>query len=230
MKKFMMLCMVVLMMVSLCIPAAAVAGSFVTSPSANQAPELISAENEKCDAEIVITAYANRAQLPDDKRQALENAYADIVGTEDLSTLNKDITKIANKTGVYVSELAVSDLFDVSMTDCGNHGDHGAFDIVLSAETLHNFVCLLQYHNGEWSVVENAEISKDGYLMFSQDEVSPLAIVTYTGEQNIQKDESAPIVGIIVASASTAGVGVYLGIKFNTFTKAASKLAKLFAK
>ena len=51
-----------------------------------------------------------------------------------------------------------------------------------------------------------------------------------TGEQNIQKDESAPIVGIIVASASTVGVGIYLGVKFDTFVKAASKVAKLFTK
>ena len=218
------------MMVSLCIPAAAVAGSFVSSPSVNQAPVLIDSKNENCDADIVINAYADRTQLSDDKRQTLEDAYAAIVGTEDLSTLNEDIKKVADKIGVDVSDLAVSDLFNMDVADHDDHGDHGVFEITLSAETLDNFVCLLHYNNGEWIVVEDAEISKDGYLKFSQSEFAAFAIVTYTGEQNIQKDEAAPLVGILVASASTAGVGVYLGVKFNTFAKVASKLGKLFAK
>ena len=61
MKKFVMLCMVVLMLVSLCVPVAATTGGFISSPSNNQAPEMIEAENKKCDAEIIITAYASRA-------------------------------------------------------------------------------------------------------------------------------------------------------------------------
>ena len=228
MKKIMMFCMVVLMMVSLCIPAVAATGGFMSSPSANQAPELIGAENKKCEAEIIITAYANRDQLSDDKRQALEAAYAEIVGTEDLSTLNKKVKKMANKLGVDVSELAVSDLFDISMTECTDHAKHGKFDIVLNAETLENFVCLLHYYNGEWTVVKNAELSKEDYLEFSQAEFSPFAIVTYTGEQNIQKDENALLVGIVVASSATVGVAVCLGVKFGTFAKMFANIAKLF--
>lgn len=230
MKKFLMLCMVFLMLVSLCIPAAAAVGGFVSSPSANQAPELIGAENKKCDAEIIITAYANRDQLSDDKRQALEAAYAEIVGTEDLSTLNNKIKKMAKKNGVDVSELAVSDLFDISMTECADHGKHGKFDITLNAETLENFVCLIHYYEGEWTMVKKAEITKEDYLKFSQDTFSPFAIVTYTGEQNIQKDDNALLVGIIVASSATAGVGIYLGVKFDTFKKIFTKIAKLFNK
>ena len=171
---------------------------------------------------------ANRDQLSDDKRQALEAAYAEIVGTEDLSTLNKKVKKMANKLGVDVSELAVSDLFDISMTECTDHAKHGKFDIVLNAETLENFVCLLHYYNGEWTVVKNAELSKEDYLEFSQAEFSPFAIVTYTGEQNIQKDENALLVGIVVASSATVGVAVCLGVKFGTFAKMFANIAKLF--
>ena len=230
MKKFMMFCMVVLMLVSLCIPVAAVAGSFVSSPSNNQAPEVIGSENRKCEAEVIITAYANRDQLSDDKRQALEAAYAEIVGTEDLSTLDKQVEKMANKLGVNVSELAVSDLFDISMTECADHDKHGKFDITLDAETLENFVCLLHYYDGEWNVVKNAKITKDEYLKFTEDEFSPFAIVVYTGEQNIQKDSNALVVGAVVASTATVGVATYLGVKFGTFAKIASNIAKLFRK
>ena len=227
MKKFVMLCMVVLMLVSLCVPVAATTGGFISSPSNNQAPEMIEAENKKCDAEIIITAYANRDQLSEEKRQALEAAYAEIVGTEDLSTLNKKVKKMAKKLGVDVSELAVSDLFDISMTECADHAKHGKSDIVLSTETLENFVCLLHYDDGEWVVVKNAKISKENYLEFSQAEFSPFALVTYTGEQDIQKDDNALLVGVIVASAATAGAAIYMGVKFGTFTKMLNNISKL---
>ena len=230
MKKFVMLGMVILMMVSLCIPAVATTGGFVSSPSGNQAPQMMEADNknEQCTAEIVITAYANRDQLSDNKRQALEAAYAEIVDTEDLSALNKKVKKMAKKLGVDVSELAVSDLFDISMTECADHAKHGKFDITLKTETLENFVCLLHYYDGEWKVVKNAEISKEDYLEFSQADFSPFAIVTYTGDQNIQKDGNALLVGIIVASSATVGTAVYLGVKFGTFAKMFANIAKLF--
>ena len=230
MKKFMMLCMVVLMVVGLSVPVAAEVGGFITSPSSNQAPEVIEGENKNkdCEAEIIITAYANRDQLSDEKRQALEAAYAEIVGTEDLSVLNKKIKKAAKKLGVDVTELAVSDLFDISMTECADHSKHGKFDVTLNSETLENFVCLIHYYDGEWTVVKKAEINEENYLEFTQGEFSPFAIVTYTGEQNIQKDKNALLVGVIVASSATAGVAIYLGVKFGTFAKMFAKIAKLF--
>ena len=183
MKKVLIVCMVLAMVASMSIAVFAAPGAFVESPSKNPAPELIKGENtsEGCTAQVIITAYGDRDQLTAEQRQALEAAYAMIVGTQDLSTLNAALKSLAEELGVSVSSLAVSDLFDISATDCDGHADHGHFDITLAADTLHNFVALLHYYNGEWRIVENAEVTNNGeHLEFDEDEFSPFAIVVST--------------------------------------------------
>ena len=183
MKKVLIVCMVLAMVASLSVAVFAAPGSFVESPSKNPAPELIKGENtsEGCTAQVIITAYGERDKLTAEKRQKLEEAYAMIVGTQDLSTLNGALKTQAEELGVSVSNLAVSDLFDISATDCSGHADHGHFDITLKADTLKNFVALLHYYNGEWRVVENAEVTNNGeHLEFDADEFSPFAIVVST--------------------------------------------------
>ena len=183
MKKVLIVCMVLAMVASMSIAVFAAPGAFVESPSKNPAPELIKGENtsEGCTAQVIITAYGDRDQLTAEQRQALEAAYAMIVGTQDLSTLNAALKALAEELGVSVSSLAVSDLFDISATDCDGHADHGHFDITLAADTLHNFVALLHYYNGEWRIVENAEVTNNGeHLEFDEDEFSPFAIVVST--------------------------------------------------
>ena len=183
MKKVLIVCMVLAMVASMSIAVFAAPGAFVESPSKNPAPELIKGENtsEDCTAQVIVTAYGDRDQLTAEQRQKLEAAYAMIVGTQDLSTLNAALKALAEELGVSVSSLAVSDLFDISATDCDGHADHGHFDITLAADTLHNFVALLHYYNGEWRIVENAEVTNNGeHLEFDEDEFSPFAIVVST--------------------------------------------------
>ena len=180
MKKVIVVCMVLAMMMAMAISAFASPGAFVDSPSLNPAPELVEGKNQTdaCPAQIIVTAYGDRNDLSVEQRQKLEAAYTAIVGAQDLSTLNAKISEIAEKMGVSVSTLAVSDLFDISATGCDDHTGHGDFDITLKADTLKNFVCLLHYYNGEWRVVENAEVTNDGnHLEFNEDEFSPFAIV-----------------------------------------------------
>ena len=52
-------------------------GSFVESPSANQAPELVSSSNssEDCESEIVIASYGDRHLIDEEGRQEIEKAY-----------------------------------------------------------------------------------------------------------------------------------------------------------
>ena len=199
------------------ISAFATTGAFVISPSLNPAPELVDAvnEDEACDAKIVITAYADRDQLSEEARKRIEEAYTMIRGTKDLSTLNEMIAKIAKRLGVEVTDLAVSDLFDIDAVGCtGNHEDHGLFDITLKAETLNNFVCLLHYYNGEWIVVDNAIVTQNGeHLEFEEKEFSPFAIVVYTGDDDITTPVKDNNVAVIVAAA-VAGATVLSALIF----------------
>lgn len=211
MKKIVTVLLAMMMVLSLGISVFAEPGGFVSSPSRNQAPELIKAENESedCEAKLIITAYSDRDELSEEARKNIEDAYSDIVGTQDLSSLNDAIKNIAKKLGLNTTDLAVSDMFDISATECNGHEDHGHFDITLKAETLDNFVCLLHYYNGEWRVVDNAKVTNNGeHLEFDEDEFSPFAIVVSTveisdGVGTIMSGGS--IIAIVAFALATAG-------------------------
>jgi uncharacterized ion transporter superfamily protein YfcC len=204
MKKFFVLCLSLVLVAAMSTTMLA-AGAFVSSPSGNPAPELVAGTNssEDCESELVITAYGDRANLSEEARQVMEAVYAAIVGTEDLGTLNSGLAALAQSKGTTTANLAVSDLFDISATDCdGNHAEHGLFDITLKAETLNNFVALLHYYNGEWRVIDNAEITNNGeYLEFTEKEFSPFAIVVSTADIEPQpaSNNFGWIIAIIVA-------------------------------
>ncbi|MBR3692613.1 MAG: LPXTG cell wall anchor domain-containing protein [Clostridia bacterium] len=183
MKKVLTAILVLVLVLSLSFSVLAAPANFISSPSTEEAPGLVSGTNvsEDCVAQLIITAYAERDELPAEIRALLEEAYKMITEAGDLSELNAKVKEIAEKMGLDMKDLAVSHLFDISTTDCDGHADHGHFDVTLSADTLHNFVCLLHYYNGEWRIVENAQVTNNGeHLEFDEDEFSPFAIVVST--------------------------------------------------
>lgn len=217
MKKVMAICLTLVMVMSLGIAAFAAPGSFISSPSMNKAPVLISYENESsdCTAKLILTAYADRKTLPENLCTMIEKAYDMIVGTDDLSTLNSGVADLAKDAGVKVTALSVSDLFDLRYVDCSNHDLHGSFRIVIESETLENFVCLLHYYNGEWSIVDSAKVTNNGkYLEFTAKEFSPFAIVVKTDAENVTPpytgDNSAILICSVVMAISAATIVVLL--------------------
>lgn len=211
MKKIIAICLILTMIASLSLSVFAT-GGFLSSPSANPAPELIVGENEdeECVAVLTVTAYKDRDQLTTDARQKIEEAYAEIVGTQDIIDLNGAIKKAAETHHVDPEDLAVSDLFDISSSYCQGHHDHGHFDITLEAVFLENFVCLLHYYGGEWHVVEGAEITNNGtHLEFDVDQLSPFAIVVGTIEEPPVDDTVDPVVIAAGAIAAAAALGLF---------------------
>ena len=189
MKKIIIICLAIVMLLSLSLAVFAEPGGFVRSPSLNQAPVIVEYENyiEDCFAYIDVTAYADREELSEDLILLLEEAYDQVKENPDLSKLNEDIylskfeeelKDIAKENGCEVTDLAVRDLFDVSVNGCVPHNHLGFFRIRVETETLENFICLLHYYKGEWLIVEDVEVLEDGkYLEFYEDEFSPFAIV-----------------------------------------------------
>ena len=217
MKKVMAICLTLVMVMSLGIAAFAAPGSFISSPSMNKAPILIGYENESsdCTAKLILTAYADRKTLPENLCAMIEKAYDMIVGTDDLSTLNSGVADLAKDAGVKVTALSVSDLFDLRYVDCSNHDLHGSFRIVIESETLENFVCLLHYYNGEWSIVDSAKVTNNGkYLEFTAKEFSPFAIVVKTDAENVTPpytgDNSAIFICSVVMAISVTTIVVLL--------------------
>lgn len=185
MKKFLALCMAVIIVLSVSVAAFAAPGSFVSSPSNNNGPTLIEGTNSdsECTAELVVTPYKDRYNLPAKALADIEKVYEIISACKDLTSLNSDFAAFVASKGLKAVNLAVSDLFDVSYYNCNIHDNHGYFRIKLSADTLRNFVGLLHYNDGAWEFVDNARVLPDGEtLEFSIKDLSPFAIVVDTSK------------------------------------------------
>lgn len=184
MKKVLVICLMMVMVVSMSVTAFAAPGGFVSSPSGNPAPTVVDFDpnDDDCTGWLVVTPYGDRHKLSDALRAMLEKAYNSIVNSDDLTKLNAELAKIAADKNIVGTDLAVSDLFDIHVTGCDYHDEHVGFDITLDADTLSHFVGLLHMNkDGVWELVTNAEVVNDGeHLKFSVDSFSPFAIVVDT--------------------------------------------------
>lgn len=226
MKKIFMTCLVFVLVACMCVTAFAedTNGAFDESPSRNPAPELIGANNgcDNCAAQLVITAYADRDELSEEARKAIEDAYTAIVGAKELALLNAKLKELAEAKGVSPESLVVSDLFDISYVTTDGHTAHGHYEITLKTKTLKNFVTLLHYYEGEWLIVDGATTSSAAgydYLTFSESKFSPFAIVVSTedvkaetapeGDKDEDKDdEEKPNAGLIIGITVPAALVV----------------------
>lgn len=179
------------------------AGSFLSSPSANAGNELVDYEfTDGCEAEIIITPYGERDTLDDEARKLLEEAYDQIAGTKNLGDLVEGLKELAEKAGIDVSTLAVSDLFNIGYKGCDDHGNH-AYSIKIKPDVLKNFFALMQYVDGKWIIIEGATVDGE-YLSFSSKYYGPVAIVVSTGDA--KTGDSFPWIYLVMMVVSAAGL------------------------
>ena len=161
-----------------------------------------------------ITSYADRNDLSDEAKAAIEKAYSEIMGAKNLILICDALKGLANKLGISTNNLIVSELFDIS----DSHGHvEASFDIVIKPESLENFVGLLHYDDGKWELVEDAIVEeKDGeaHLKFSVDSLSPFAIVVDAGISAPTKDNSALIAVLAIIAIAEAAALVSIFVKF----------------
>ena len=225
MKKIVLICLVILMTLSLTSVVFA-ADAFISSPFKTGAPELVSAKNrsEGCVAVLSITAYADRASLSGKVLEKFEYVYGVLRGeTEDLD-FSALLAQIAEEKGIDVNDLAISDFFDISCGDCQGHDDHKEFDIVLKAEALDKFVCLVHYYNGSWLIVDDAEVTHEGtHLEFTEEEFSPFVIVVNTGDASLTDDNSRFPWWWIIIILLVIATSIYVSIKWKKIKKVFNK-------
>ena len=178
MKKILTISFVLVILMSTMLTAFA-GGSFVSSPSKNLAPELIEFQNasDACTAQIVITAYADRANLGE-KADVLTKAYAVIASAQDLGKVDADIADLAKELNVDSADFAVSELFDIRYINCDGHEVHGEFTITIKPTSTENFAAMLHYTGSDWEVIEG-EV-KDGEITFVAELFSPFAIIVHS--------------------------------------------------
>ena len=184
MKKVLAICLMMVMVLSMSVNVFAASGGFVSSPSGNPAPTVVSFKpsDDDCTAQLVVTPYGDKHELSDALRAMFEKAYNEIVNSGDLTKLNADFAKLVADRNLTADKLAVSDLFDIHVSGCDYHDEHVDFDITLDADTLSRFVGLLHMNkDGVWELVTDAEVINNGeHLKFSVDSFSPFAIVVDT--------------------------------------------------
>ena len=176
MKKLLVVILSLTMALSMAVTG--FAASFVSSPSGNDAPEVddVVPGDPNCTADVVVTPYSQRHTLTAEGKAAIEGAYNQIKATNDVSALNADLAALAKSKEIKGTNLAVSDLFDVSSVGCQEHDHHGTITISLKAETLKNFVGLMKLVDGEWKLIDNAKVEGD-ILTFTVKDLCPFAIV-----------------------------------------------------
>lgn len=216
MKKILVICVVLVMVFCLSTTAFAAPNGFVSSPSDNKTPEIETVEpsHEDCIADVGVISYADRFDIADADREALEAAYGDIADADDLADLSKDLEKLAKDKKVKTEDLLVSDLFNISAEGCKNHNKEHELEIVLSADTLKNFVGLMYNDNGKWVVVDGAKVVKNGTaLKFSVATTSaPFAIVVGKGATSPQTEDSN-LYTVFAIMASVAALATIVCLK-----------------
>lgn len=209
MKKTLALFITVVMVLTMSLTAFAAPGAFVSSPSANQGPTLVSGTNSNpdCGGKVTVTSYADRNTLDAEARKHIEDSYKDIVGTNDLSKLINGLDDIAKKNNASAKDFAVSDLFDISFAGCSDHDGHGNFDMKLSADTLKNFVALARRNGDKWEIVPGARVEGD-HLIFSTDVEGAFAIIVNTADVPKTGDDSNPWLFVVLMAVAAAGLVV----------------------
>ena len=155
------------------------AKNFVGSVENNEAPEVsdeTTNSNPNWDGDLVVTPMSDLSSLPAEKRAEIQEAYETITSAKDLGELNDGLAALADKKGVEIADLLISDLFDISYTESSNGEEPGTFSIKLNLQTLENFVALLHYNGTEWEIVPNVKVTGNS-LSFKADDLSPFAIV-----------------------------------------------------
>lgn len=214
MKKILTVLMVCLMLVSLSVPALAAPGAFVASPSNNAAPVLVETErtDKACTAYVSLYAYADRESLSDDLCAQLEQAYASVAGCQDLGTLNSAIAALAETLSITSAQLAVSDLFVLTVTDCDAHEEHDAIMVTVKPHVLDNYAGVMYFDGSSWSLVERSEVSEDGLqLTFEVKAPGSYAILVHDGSAVLpEPDENGNILLIIAIVAAIAAAGFFI--------------------
>ncbi len=201
MKKITALLLMVAMVFTLSVTAFA---SFVSSPSANLAPEVLEFETQTkgCSAYLKVTSYADRNNLSDEEIELLEKAYGQIAGTESNKTLGEAMKKIAEEKGFNAEDLSVSDLFFISYEGCETHemDDHKGFKITLKADTVGNLAGLLYFDGETWKSIEILEYdAENGTVTFIVDAIGCFAFVVDKYSAPNTGDSSNAFAWMIVA-------------------------------
>ncbi len=211
MKKLVSILVAVILAATVCVSALAAPNGFVQSPSNQTAPEVIEGDG------VVVTPFGDRENLPDDVRNALEEAYNSILNADNLGDLCEALEDLANQLGVPVQNLVVSDLFELSY-ESGKEDAEGKFVVTLK-DDFDDFFALMKYEDGKWVLMDDAKLSGDKLSFTAGKLPAPFAVVVNpTGQDDDSKvpptGENGVLGAVVACGVSLVSLGgVYFVFK-----------------
>lgn len=215
MKKLVSVVLAIVLAMTMCVSALAAPNGFVESPSNQKGPEIVEGDN------IVVTPFGDRDELPDDVRDALEDAYNSILNADNLGDLSEALEDLANELNVPVKNLVVSELFELSY-ESGEQGSDGKLTVTLKDDSFKDFFGLIKYENGKWVLIEDAKVNGNKLTFTTGKLPAPFAIVVNPDGGDIGADDEVPATGdttnvlgavAICAASVVALAGVYFVFK-----------------
>lgn len=211
MKKVLAICLAIVMVASLGLSVLAAPNGFVSSPSGGRRPPILERfdpVDDDCTADLVITPFGDKNNLPEDERKEMEDAYNSIVNADKLTDLNKELEEKAKDKGIDPENLAVGDLVHLGCKGCDDHADHEKFKVTLDAEGLDKFVGVIyRDEDGNWQWVDDAEV-KDGKLHFTGEGYHPYAIVLDTTKNESAGTGDSNIITICISVMAVTAVAL----------------------
>lgn len=198
MKKLIVFALVLAM--ALAVPTAALADSFISSPSNQNTP---TTSNQH----VTVTGFGERNTLPDKAREDLESAYEDIKKADDVTDLTEDLEDVLKDAGVSPEDAAVGSLFDIT-TDEGFEGK-----IDLTSEQFEDFEALLYYDGEEWHVVEDAKVDGKNLTFTSMGDGTYAVVVSTDNAPPAPPTGDALPVGFIALAVLFGAAGVCFFVK-----------------
>ena len=216
MKKVLAILLAMVMVISGSVMAYA-KGGFVSSPSGNEAPAIIEVivDEDGCTAEIIITPYSERDELAKEAKEAMIAAYNEIAANPNLTNLCSALKAVADFLGILYENLAVSDLFDITVNRTHVPYPHeycGKVTIVLKSETFNSFVALLHRNSdGTWEVVQDVIAdAENNTITFSSGDFSPYAVVVDTSADSFPDTGENIFILAAVMFVSAASLAIVL--------------------
>ena len=221
MKKFVAFLTAVVMMATLALSVCAV--EFVPSIEIKKAPTVISAVDENGNSYlIVLTPLVDTETLDEDAKNQLLGAYDKLKEEQDIITLSEELKKIAENKKIPAKNLIVKDLFDISIE---GEFKGNVITITLTADQLTNFVGLMHYQDGKWTLIDDAKVVNGNQLTFSKDalgatgSIGSFAIIVDSGAPTSPETGVQLPFALIAVAVMFAGAAVVFFVKSKKVTE-----------
>ena len=133
---------------------------------------------------LALVAFGSRAEAGKEVKEALENAYKQIVDAKALTELSSDLEAVLKETGLKADQLVVRDLIDITLDPeyakiLAEEPNYIALSFALGLEEGETLIVLHNVEGDQWETISGDSIAhgENGETVVAFDSLSPVAFV-----------------------------------------------------